>query len=283
MSKCSAVQRRDGAVEQVLVPAPELVDAFDAAGRIVLEVLDHRVDVGAGNDPLRDLLHRMLDPVELVPSPGVRLVEVERHAVEVTRVPLVALASHRVRLGRMGRVLADEVATECAVGTRRPVGELREPSAERGVVRARRLVLVDQRQEERPGRPVEPTPRVGLLRARHGLSAGRHDALPDAFGERRLQVGQTLRHERHPLGDGDPVGFCGARHEIKGHAHRLHRTAEHPNVSQVLARVELLGGEVETLVQHLGCNPIGVVLEVRGGERAHRGTVVLGPLGRAVG
>ena len=105
-----AVELGDGGVEQLLVPPPELVDALDGAVRVGLEVLDHLVDGGAGEDPLRDRTHRVLDPVELLPAPGVRLVEVEVDAVEVARVQRVALASDRVVLGGVRRVLLDEVA-----------------------------------------------------------------------------------------------------------------------------------------------------------------------------
>ena len=107
-----AVELGDGAVQQLLVPALERVDALDGARRVGLEVLDDGVDVGAGDDALRDLAHRALDAVQLVPPPRVGLVEVELDAVEVLRVQRVALAPHGVVLGRVRRVLLDEEPTE---------------------------------------------------------------------------------------------------------------------------------------------------------------------------
>ena len=81
-----------------------------------LEVLDHGVDVGTRDDALRDLSHRALDAVQLVPTPRVRLVEVERDPVEVLRVERVAVAPDRVTLVGAWCVLLHEEATERRVG-----------------------------------------------------------------------------------------------------------------------------------------------------------------------
>jgi hypothetical protein len=122
-----AVELGHGGVEQLLVPGAELGDAFDGARGVVLEVLDHLVDGRAGHDALRDLLHGVLDAVQLVPTPGIGLVEVELDAVEVACVERVAVAPDRVVLGRMRRVLLHEIATESGVRLGRARRQPAEP------------------------------------------------------------------------------------------------------------------------------------------------------------
>ena len=135
-----AVELRHRAVEQLLVPRAERVDAVDRARRIVLEVLDHLVDGRSGHDALGDLAHRVLDAMELVPSPGVRLVEVERDAVEVARVQRVAVPADGITLVGVRRVLLDEVAPERGVRLGRTGRQLAQPGAERVVAEVRRVV-----------------------------------------------------------------------------------------------------------------------------------------------
>ena len=55
----------------------ELVHALDGAVGIGLEVVDHGVERLPGQDALGHLAHGVLDAVELVPTPRVRLGEVE--------------------------------------------------------------------------------------------------------------------------------------------------------------------------------------------------------------
>ena len=277
------VQLGDGAVEQVLVPAPELVDALDGAGGVGFEVLDHRIDVGAREDALRHLSHRVLDAVQLVPSPRVRLVEIERDAVEVLRVQRVPLAPDRIVFRGVGRVLVDQETTERRVrlgGTHR---QRFQPVAEGTVTEARRVVVVDQREKERAGRSVDRTPGIGLSGTRHRLAARRDDALGRAFGEGCLDAGEPLRYERHPLGDGLPVvgGLVG--HQVEGHAHGLHGTPQHAQVAEPFAGVVLHERELQAFAHDLGGDPVGVGHEVDGRERAQRRPVVVGALGCAVG
>ena len=278
-----AVELGDGGVEQLLVPALELVDPLDRPGRVGLQVLDDHVDVGAGFDAFGDLAHGVLDAVQLVPPPRVGLVEVELHAVEVLRVHRVALAPDRVVLVGVWRVLLDEEPPQRGVRLGGAGCQALEAVAEGAVAVSRRVVLVDEGEEERTGRAVEPAPRVGLLRARDGLAPRRHDALGRAFGERGLDAREPLGHQRQALGDDLPVVGRVPGHEVEGHAYRLHRAAEHPQVAQALAGVVLDQAELEPLAHDLGRDPVGIVADVDGVEGAQRGAVVLGPFGATVG
>ena len=118
-----------------------------------------------------------LDAVQLVPAPGVGLVEVEVGAVEVLRAPLVALAPDRIVLGRVRRVLLHEEAAERGVG----LGGVRRAPSSRDAARlvdARRVVLVDQREEER-GRVASRPPQISSLDGRRPRpDGGRGEAWP---------------------------------------------------------------------------------------------------------
>ena len=126
------------------------------------------------------------------------------------------------------------------------------------VVDAARVVLVEQCEEEGPGRRVDAAPHVSLLRASRRLALRGDDALLHAFGERGLEAGEALGHERHPLRDRLPVRFGVARHEVERHAHVLHRAPEHAQVAQSLAGVVLLERELESLAHHVGGEAVGV-------------------------
>ncbi len=168
-----AVERGDRGVEQLLVPGPELVDALDHPAGIGLEVRDHLVDGRAGEDALGDLGHRVLDAVQLLPTPRVGLVEVELDAVEVARVQRVPLPPDRVGLGRVRRVLVDEVAAHRRVGRG---GARRQLLEARHVSRRRRARTPRARRRAR-GRRVGSTRRVHPTR-RPAPRTRRPDAVP---------------------------------------------------------------------------------------------------------
>ena len=223
--------------------------------------------------------HRVLDAVQLFPAPRVRLVEVELDAVEVTRVQRVPLAPHRVVLGGVRRVLLDEVAPHRGVRRGRARRQLLETMAKRRVGEAFRVVLVDQREEERRLGAVDAAPHVGLLRALHGLTPRGHDSLLHAFGECGFDAREALGNEREPLGDRVPVVLGVARHQVEDHPHALHRAAEDADVAQALAGVVLLERELEPLSQRPGGDAVGIGVDGRGRERAQGGPVVLGAFG----
>ena len=81
-----------------------------------------------------------------------------------------------------------------------------------------------------------------------------------------------------------PVVGGVAGHEVEGHAHVLHRAAEHAQVAQALAGVVLVERELEPLA-HAPRPRCGRRRSstVGGVERAQRGAVVLGAFGGAVG
>ena len=146
-----AVELGDRAIEERLQPPAELVDTFDRPRRIVLQVLDDFVERRAGQDPLRDLCHHLLESVQLVPAPGVGVVEVEIDAVERARPERIALTTDGVALCSVWQVLLYE---EPAEGRVRLGGALRmplEPSAQRGGADTGALDVCHERQEERAG------------------------------------------------------------------------------------------------------------------------------------
>jgi hypothetical protein len=174
-----AVQVGDRLVDQLLVPRSELVDAFDGAGVVGVEVLDHLVDRRTGDDALGDAAHGVLDAVQLFPTPRVRLVEIEVDAVEIAREERVAVAADGIaRVGR-GRVLLAEVRGEPGVTRGRDLGRLREG----------RVVgtLGRERPEER-GLVGLAAPRRGLLRAGERLTPRRHDSRGHALAQRGLDA-----------------------------------------------------------------------------------------------
>ena len=88
----------DGPVGQLLHPAAEGLPTVDPAGLVGLEV-GHRLGVRRpGEDPVGGRGHVVGDPLELLPAPRVRLVEVDPGTQRVARVEHVAVAAHRVAL-----------------------------------------------------------------------------------------------------------------------------------------------------------------------------------------
>ena len=100
-----AVERGDGGVDQLLVPALEGVDAFDDPGRVRLERgRSLRSSDGTRSDLVAHLCHPVLDAVQLVPPELVGVLEIEVGAGEIAGRQGVALPADRDRPGwRRGR------------------------------------------------------------------------------------------------------------------------------------------------------------------------------------
>ena len=181
-----AVELGDRRVEQVLQPPAELVDTFDGAVGIGLEVVDDRVERLPGQDPFGHLAHGAFDAVELVPSPRVGLGEVELHAVEDTGEQPVPVVADSIAFDGVRRVLVGEEPAERGVGLGRAGRPVDERVAQHLVVDTALVVAVDERQEERTCLAVHSTPRLGLARALDRLTTGRHEPLAHALGEALL-------------------------------------------------------------------------------------------------
>ena len=159
-----AVQLDDGRIEEVLEPFTELVDTVDHTCRVALEVLDHGVDGLTGQDPLRDGAHRVLDAVQLRPTPLVRLGQVEVDPVEHRGPPRVALRADGVSRAGVRQVLLDEVPARPPRTPRSRARRVSSSTRVQGrVVEPARLELVGQREEERAAgtRARRPTRRPG--------------------------------------------------------------------------------------------------------------------------
>ena len=142
--------------------------------------------------------HRVLDAVQLLPAPRVRLVEVELDAVE--RRGRTA-RSARARPGRGDRPRA---RTRRA-GTRRvartpSVATLGRGSASARVVRARRAASATKNGSVSR----LAAPRRGLLRARERLAPRRDDASRDALAQRGLDARERVGDARHALASRPP-------------------------------------------------------------------------------
>src|SRR5947209_4709532 len=91
-----AGEHGNGPVDEVLVPSAELVDTLDRPRRVGVEVLDHPGDRLARKDALADDLHLMLDAVQFLDAPRVRLVEVQIDTIERGGEQLVPIPADRV-------------------------------------------------------------------------------------------------------------------------------------------------------------------------------------------
>ena len=278
-----AVELGDRRVEQVLQPLAELVDAFDGAVGIGFEMVDHDIERLAGQDALGHLAHRVLDAVELVPTPHVRLGQVELHPVEHACEQPVALGADRVAFGGVRHVLVGEESAERGVRLGGACCSVDERVAQRLVLDAAGVEAVDQREEERATLAVDTAPRLCLARALDGLAPGRHEPLAHALGEAQLVRLEAFGHEPHPSGDHVPVRLGVRRHHVEAHTDGLDRAGDDVQLAEVLAGVVELDAGLERLAQHVGGHPIAVALRLRRRQRPQRRPVVLVALLVAVG
>src|SRR5829696_4761271 len=270
-----AVELGDGRVEQVLQPPPELVDAFDGARRVGLEVLDHGVERLAGQDALGHLAHGAFDAVQLVPAPRVSLGELELHPVEDPGEQPVPLGADRIAFDGVRRVLVGEEAGERRVRLRGAAGAVDERVAQHLIVDGTLVVTVDEREEERRRPVLAAAPRLGLAHAFDGLPPGRHQPLSHAFGEAGLVRSETVGHEREAGGDRVPVVLGLDGHHVEAHAHRLDGTGDDVQIAEVLAGVVELYVGLEGLAQHIAGDAIWVAFWRRARQCPKRRTVVL--------
>src|SRR6266511_2894018 len=278
-----AVELGDRRVEQVLQPLAELVDTFDGAVGIRLEVLDHGIKRLPGQDALGHLAHRAFDAVELLPTPRVGLGEVELHPVEDAGEQPIPVGADRVACEGVRRVLVGEEPAERGVrlgGAARPVDQR---VAQHLVLDAALVVPVDQRQEERTRLAVHSTPRLGLARALDGLTTRCHEPLANALGEALLVRLEAFGHEGHAGRDHVPVRFGLRGHHVEAHTYGLNGAGDDVQLSEVLAGVVELDAGLEVLAQHVGGDAITVALRLGGLQRSERRPVVLVSLLIAVG
>ena len=73
------------------------------------------------------------------------------------------------------------------------------------------------------------------------------------------------------------------RHEVEALPHRLDRTPEHAEQTEVLTGLVLVDVECEVGAHHVGGEPVGLRCGHRGIELADAGARVLGPFLEAVG
>ena len=150
--------------------------------------------VPPGTNPSAIVLHLVLDAPQLLPAPGVGLLEVHPGAEEVAGGQLVVLAAHRVVVPALRRHLVGEEAAERGDGLGRLRGVPLEvcPSAPVG---RRRHERGEHARGRRPGRstggPGRPPRRTAAWRRR-----GRPAPTPAACGGSRRASGRPPRDAR---------------------------------------------------------------------------------------
>ena len=137
----------DGAVGELLHPVAELLLALDRAARVGVEASTASSIVAAGLDPVGRPRHLVLDALQLVPAPRVRLVEVDLGAQERPGLRRVALAADAVAIAAARQQVALEELAE--------VRERRGGASQRAAA-ARSAEAVGH------GRPARPGPRKKL-------------------------------------------------------------------------------------------------------------------------
>jgi hypothetical protein len=270
-------QLLDGPVGQRLHPVAEGLLALDEPAGVLVEHPGRLRDRATGHEAVGDVQHLRLDAVELLPAPGVGLLEVDPGAHEVPRGQLVAVPPDGValpperqqllgqepaeagdRLGRLGRMPL-ELGPQRTVG--RGVDECREDA------RCRRLA----------GPPADLGGHLGVLPARRDQ--------PEAcrLEQGAAVAGERLRDRREPRVDGAPPLLGGGVHEIEAAAQVVEPTGDHRDLE--LGDPGL--GELQLEPQPLEEGVLGSGLPVvdgRGLAGPRQGTPdQLPPLGEAVG
>ncbi len=213
--------------------------------------------------------------MQLLPAPGVGLLEVEVDAVEIAGEQRVAVATDRVaRVGRR-RVLVAEVCRETCVRRRR---EPRPPRRARVVGRAPRR----ERAEERLGIAFA-APRRGLFRAGERLAPSGDEALIDTGAQGIFDAAQRVGDARHAFGRHRPVVVGLEAHQVEALAGRLDRAPDDADVAQALTGVVLLDVERAALRHHAGREPIVVGFLRRLGQCREGFAHEVDPAGRAGG
>ena len=184
--------------------------------------------------------HRVLDAVQLLPTPRVGLVEVELDAVEVARIQRVALATDRV-------VLATRAARTPRPGSGRATRTRRWPAspapraASRNAWSTEPAASYSSTSVRKNGRVAGSWPPQVSACCVHATACRRAATTPWAApsASAASMLDESLGHQRDALGDHLPVVGGVAGHQVERHAHGLHRAAEHAQVAQSLAGLVL--------------------------------------------
>ena len=207
-----------------------------------------RVDRLAGEDALADELHLVLDAVQLVDTPRVRLVEVEIDPVERGGEQLVAVAADRVvRVRPAARTR--RVGTRRASRTRRSQRRPRRASAASSGRRARRGC----------GRTVCRRPRRRPASA-HASAWRRAATTPCATPSRSVasMLAKRVGHAFHARARDVPVVVGLEAHEVEALPDLLHRAADDPQRAEVFLGVVEVDVALQPVAHHRGCEPVGV-------------------------
>ena len=129
-----------------------------------------------------------------------------------------------------------------------------EPALKRCVVRAADTGPGGKRLEEGPGCFL-PTPGGALIGADQRLASRGHHPTPLSLAQRRLEAGQRLGHPLHPCRDHLPIGIGCGGHQIEALTDALERASDDAEITQALAGLVLVDGDLEALAHHLYRHP----------------------------
>src|SRR5438094_688623 len=76
-----------------------------------------------------------------------------------------------------------------------------------------------------------------------------------ALAQRRLEAGQRLGHPLHPCRDHLPIGIGCGGHQIEALTDALERASDDAEITQALAGLVLVDGDLEALAHHLYRHP----------------------------
>ena len=260
----------DRAVGEVLHPRPERLAAVDLAGLVGLEVVDRLARGGSREDPVGRHRHVVGEPLELLPAPGVGLLEVDGGAEEVARLERVVVAPDGVPLPGVGEHLALEEAghlLQRLVGGRRVAGQV---VTEGGYVAARGELAED----------------VAALAGAAGPRADLGDHLAvlpggaDAPGRGLLRQGGAVAREGvgeglQPRRDGCPVGLGPGRHQVEDLPGAVERALEDVELRAAQTGVGDLDVEADPLEERVAGD---LLPHVHGSGGAHVGERAAGQL-----
>ena len=240
----SAREVGDHLVGLALHPLPQRGCAVQLVGRVVVEVVDGRLDAGPGKDPLGRGHHVGGDARELLLPPRVGLLEVDRSPEELARGELVALPSARVRLGSHVEQVLAEVRAEPPVGVGGRLHATLQICPHAGV----EVVVPGACPGQEAGE--EPFGRGELAALGHALAhlAPRGDQaatgrLPQRPGVLRQRAGHAGEAGR----DRGPVLLGAGGHEVEDVTTGLHRRGEDVELHPVVAGLVGLEGETQPL------------------------------------
>ncbi len=244
-----ALQFTDRTVGQLLHPVAEGLLALDPAGGVGVERGDRLVNGSPGHDLVGDRSHIGLDPRELLETPRIGLLQVDRGPEEVPRLELIALAPDGLLVAAQRRQLLPQ---ESRVVDRCPSRRLG------GAVEVGRDRIcqvpgpLDPPHQSRPEVvAIGGNPDVALLGDLEYLLARADMSVLGRLRERVARLGERGRHGGHPGGDVGGRLLTRGGHEIEDRPYGVQSAADDVDLTGDDASVVPLEGQPQPLLHGL--------------------------------